>query len=246
MVARCGREGDDGDECEGGGGGVELVTRMAAGVWGSDDGDGHEGGVMVAAVGRQPEEVEARGGEWIWGSGRSGHEDNIWFWPERSPENFSGGGGRREGWPEILEKMEEEDDVCVGVWRGWRRWIYVGDVVAAAGVAVVMVARCGRECDDGDECEGRGGGVELVTRMAAGVWGSDDGDGHEGGVMVAAVGRQPEEVEARGGEWIWGSGHEDNIWFWPERSPENFSGGGGRRERWPEILEKMEEEDDVC
>ncbi|GJS74010.1 hypothetical protein Tco_0706851 [Tanacetum coccineum] len=97
----------DGDTSEGGGGGVELVTRMAAGVWGSDDGDGHEGGVMVAAVGRQPEEVEARGGEWIWGSGRSGHEDNIWFRPERSPENFSGGGGRREGWPEI--------------WRRWRR-----------------------------------------------------------------------------------------------------------------------------
>ncbi|GKE92047.1 hypothetical protein Tco_1573142, partial [Tanacetum coccineum] len=98
---------------EGGGGGVELVTRMAAGVWGSDDGDGHEGGVMVAAVGRQPEEVEARGGEWIWGSGRSGHGDNIWFRPERSPENFSGGGmvagggGLREGWPEI--------------WRRWRR-----------------------------------------------------------------------------------------------------------------------------
>ncbi|GKG24443.1 hypothetical protein Tco_0395071, partial [Tanacetum coccineum] len=64
---------------------------------GSDDGDGHEGGVMVAAVGRQPEEVEARGGEWIWGSGRSGHEDNIWFRPERSPKNFSGG-----GWPEKM------------------------------------------------------------------------------------------------------------------------------------------------
>ncbi|GJT92432.1 hypothetical protein Tco_1081277, partial [Tanacetum coccineum] len=77
-----------------------------------------------AAVGRQPEEVEARGGEWIWGSGDS---------------------------------------------------------------------------------EGGGGGVELVMRMAAGVWGNDDGDGHEGGVMVAAMGRQPEEVEARGGEWIWGS-----------------------------------------
>ncbi|GJU97960.1 reverse transcriptase domain-containing protein [Tanacetum coccineum] len=37
--------------------------------------------------------VEARGSEWIWGSGRSGHEDNIWFRPERSPENFSGGDG---------------------------------------------------------------------------------------------------------------------------------------------------------
>ncbi|GKD86830.1 hypothetical protein Tco_1357984 [Tanacetum coccineum] len=94
--------------------GVELVTRMASGVWGSDDGDGYDGDVMVAAVGRQPEEVKARGSEWIWGSGRSGHEDNIWFRPERSPENFSGGGGmvaggggRREGWPEI--------------WRRWRR-----------------------------------------------------------------------------------------------------------------------------
>ncbi|GJU12062.1 uncharacterized mitochondrial protein-like protein [Tanacetum coccineum] len=115
---------------EGGGGGVELVTRMAAGVWGSDDGDGHEGGVMVAAVGRQPEEVEARGGEWIWGSGRSGHEDNIWFRPERSPENFSGGGGmvaggggRREGWPEI--------------WRRWRRkmmWYNVDENDEGGGV----------------------------------------------------------------------------------------------------------------
>ncbi|GJX25735.1 hypothetical protein Tco_0232031 [Tanacetum coccineum] len=55
QVQRC--------DSEGGGGGVELVMRMAAGVWGSDDGDGHEGGVMVAAVGRQPEEVESRGGE---------------------------------------------------------------------------------------------------------------------------------------------------------------------------------------
>ncbi|GKD77956.1 hypothetical protein Tco_1340577 [Tanacetum coccineum] len=56
-----------------------------------------DGGVVVAAVGRQPEEVEARGGEWIWGSGRSGHGDNIWFRPERSPENFSGGGGMVAG-----------------------------------------------------------------------------------------------------------------------------------------------------
>ncbi|GKD30464.1 hypothetical protein Tco_1241242, partial [Tanacetum coccineum] len=55
----------------------------------------------------------------------------------------------------------------------------------------------GGDVDDDGWREGGGGGVELVTRMAAGVWGSDDGDGHEGGVMVAAVGRQPEEVEAR-------------------------------------------------
>ncbi|GKF22789.1 hypothetical protein Tco_0075111, partial [Tanacetum coccineum] len=90
---------DDGDD-----------MRMVAGLlWrgGCDDDDGHEGGVMVAAVGRRPEEVEARGGEWIWGSGRSGDEDSIWSRPKRWPENFSGDGGRREGWPEI--------------WRRWRR-----------------------------------------------------------------------------------------------------------------------------
>ncbi|GJU39374.1 hypothetical protein Tco_1192331 [Tanacetum coccineum] len=69
-----------------------------------------------------------------------------------------------------------------------------------------MAVRVATGCGAGEGwSEGGGGGVELVTRMAAGVWGSDDGDGHEGGVMVAAVGRQPEEVEARGGEWIWGS-----------------------------------------
>ncbi|GJY83494.1 retrovirus-related pol polyprotein from transposon TNT 1-94 [Tanacetum coccineum] len=103
------------------GGGVGLAAEIGGGGghgggddrgWYDDDDDG--GGVMVAAVGRQPEGVEARGGEWIWGSGRSGHEDSIWFRPECSLENFSGGGGmvaggggRWEGWPEI--------------WRRWRR-----------------------------------------------------------------------------------------------------------------------------
>ncbi|GJY83493.1 hypothetical protein Tco_0496869 [Tanacetum coccineum] len=75
--------------------GVSPINYVAAVVgddlWYDDDDDG--GGVMVAAVGRQLEGVEARGGEWIWGSGRSGHEDSIWFRPECSLENFSGGGG---------------------------------------------------------------------------------------------------------------------------------------------------------
>ncbi|GKG43532.1 hypothetical protein Tco_0480216, partial [Tanacetum coccineum] len=87
---------------------------------GGDGGDGHEGGVIVAAVGRQPKEVEARGGEWIWGSGRSGHEDNIWFRPKRSPENFSGGGGMvagDDGWPEKMtgnfwERERDNGGVC--------------------------------------------------------------------------------------------------------------------------------------
>ncbi|GKD35216.1 hypothetical protein Tco_1250725 [Tanacetum coccineum] len=84
-------------------------------------------GVMVAAVGRQPEEVEARGGEWIWGSGRSGHEDSIWFRPERSPKNFSGGGGMVAGgggWPEkmtggggVPEYLREKE----GVYKCGRR-----------------------------------------------------------------------------------------------------------------------------
>ncbi|GJY81710.1 reverse transcriptase domain-containing protein [Tanacetum coccineum] len=77
---------------------------------------------MVAAVGRQPEEVEARGGEWIWGSGRSGHEDNIWFRPERSSENFSGGGGRREGWPDNW-----------GRWRRERGFGLPGEIISDNG-----------------------------------------------------------------------------------------------------------------
>ncbi|GKF26065.1 hypothetical protein Tco_0081959 [Tanacetum coccineum] len=105
---RCG-DGDDND-----------VDDDGVGEDGGDGVYGCDGGVMVAAVGRQPEEVEARGGEWIWGSGRSGHEDNIWFRPERSPENFSGGGrmvagggGRREGWPEIWRRWKRKMMLCV-------------------------------------------------------------------------------------------------------------------------------------
>ncbi|GJV24559.1 hypothetical protein Tco_1377254 [Tanacetum coccineum] len=114
RLAAAGSGGDEmGDE-------GKMVGRWCGGNGDGDDGggrwcplcgggcDGDVGGVIVAAVGRQPEEVEAGGGEWIWGSGRSGHEDNIWFRPERSPENFSGGGGmvagggsRREGWPDF-------------------------------------------------------------------------------------------------------------------------------------------------
>ncbi|GJZ88351.1 hypothetical protein Tco_0660133 [Tanacetum coccineum] len=105
---------------EEGGGEMVFVVMAAVAVpllqsCGGDGGDGHEGGVIVAAVGRQPEEMEARGGEWIWGSGRSGHGDNIWFRPERSPENFSGGGGmvaggggRREGWPDFWGRWRRE------------------------------------------------------------------------------------------------------------------------------------------
>ncbi|GJZ92494.1 hypothetical protein Tco_0664559, partial [Tanacetum coccineum] len=50
-------------------------------------------------VGRQSEGVEARGGEWIWGSGRSADEDHIWCSPKKSAgkirrKSLSGGGDR--------------------------------------------------------------------------------------------------------------------------------------------------------
>ncbi|GJY07208.1 hypothetical protein Tco_0374262 [Tanacetum coccineum] len=87
-----------------------------------DDGDGVEVVLWWAAVGRQPEEVEARGGEWIWGSGRSGHEDNIFikFWVRRSLAGkvAGGGGGGRNNSPEKMEGMEEEDDVCPTTTKG--------------------------------------------------------------------------------------------------------------------------------
>ncbi|GKC37957.1 hypothetical protein Tco_1050341 [Tanacetum coccineum] len=53
-----------------------------------EDGDG--GDVMVASVGRQPEEGAARGGECYRGSSRSADEERLWCWPENSPEKFSG------------------------------------------------------------------------------------------------------------------------------------------------------------
>ncbi|GKB20210.1 hypothetical protein Tco_0854133, partial [Tanacetum coccineum] len=87
--------------------GVTVVLRVG--------GDGRGGVVDWWSATRDGAARGARGGEWIWGSGRSGHEDNIWFRPERSPENFSGGGGmvaggggRREGWPDNWGRWRRE------------------------------------------------------------------------------------------------------------------------------------------
>ncbi|GJS54503.1 hypothetical protein Tco_0627865 [Tanacetum coccineum] len=70
-----------------------------------------------------------------------------------------------------------------------RWWCDVdGGVVVVRGMVVtaVMARWCG---------EGEGGvGVEVMKVATWRLWDSDDGDGHEGGVMVAAVGRQPEEI----------------------------------------------------
>ncbi|GJV61035.1 hypothetical protein Tco_1467135 [Tanacetum coccineum] len=92
------RYGGRGDDV----GGVDvrwLVVRLQRRVWcGGDDGGGHDGDVMVAAVGRQPEEVEARGGEWIWGSGRSGHGDKLVFGRRRRITFLAVRRGGKGGW----------------------------------------------------------------------------------------------------------------------------------------------------
>ncbi|GJZ51736.1 hypothetical protein Tco_0606251 [Tanacetum coccineum] len=48
----------------------------------------------------------ARGGEWVWGSNRSGDEECFWSSPEKSPEKFSGGGVVMAG-GEVIPGEEE-------------------------------------------------------------------------------------------------------------------------------------------
>ncbi|GKB40048.1 hypothetical protein Tco_0884990 [Tanacetum coccineum] len=104
TVRTDGEDGGCGVGCDGCGG----DDSEAAGGYEVEGGDVDDGGVVVVVRGMVMmmtvvagcgcrRGVEARGGEWIWGSGRSGHEDNIWFRPERSPKNFSGGGGMVAG-----------------------------------------------------------------------------------------------------------------------------------------------------
>ncbi|GKF81650.1 hypothetical protein Tco_0240252, partial [Tanacetum coccineum] len=56
------------------------AAEVVCGCGGRGDGDG---GVAVGG-----DVVVARGGAWVRGSGRSGHDEPFWS----SPENFSGGG----------------------------------------------------------------------------------------------------------------------------------------------------------
>ncbi|GJT43664.1 hypothetical protein Tco_0952379 [Tanacetum coccineum] len=87
--------------CDSGDGGCGGVTRVTRRRWwcGRCSGDGAVVVVVVMLVEMAWSLAGVRGGAekgggaWYSGSGRSGHEDNIWFQPERSPENFSGGGG---------------------------------------------------------------------------------------------------------------------------------------------------------
>ncbi|GJZ17190.1 hypothetical protein Tco_0553313 [Tanacetum coccineum] len=120
----------------------------------------------------------------------------------------------------------------------------------------VMAVRVATGCGAGEGWSGDGGvrrrGGVVAARVEVVVWScdswqtSDECDGHEGGVMVAAVGRQPEEVEARGGEWIWGSGRSgDGEYFWIR--PEKLTGklfrrrsavAGGGQCCWPKMGER--------
>ncbi|GKC43068.1 hypothetical protein Tco_1060790, partial [Tanacetum coccineum] len=70
--------------------------------WCDDDDDG--GGVACVGGGSDcggrlwlPEGVEARGGEWVWGSNRSGDKECFMSRSENPPENFSGGGSMAAG-----------------------------------------------------------------------------------------------------------------------------------------------------
>ncbi|GKB93396.1 hypothetical protein Tco_0979533 [Tanacetum coccineum] len=67
---------------------------MMSMAWG--DGDGGVDGVAVAVV---EVATKTRGGEWVWGSGRSGYGDPFWCWPEKPAGKVfrrrRGGGGRR-------------------------------------------------------------------------------------------------------------------------------------------------------
>ncbi|GJR47051.1 MAK10-like protein [Tanacetum coccineum] len=91
--------------CDSGDGGCGGVTRVTRRRWwcGGCSGDGAVVVVVVMLVEMAWSLAGVRGGAgkgggaWYSGSGRSGHEDNIWFRPERSPENFSGGGVAGDG-----------------------------------------------------------------------------------------------------------------------------------------------------
>ncbi|GJT98605.1 hypothetical protein Tco_1094123 [Tanacetum coccineum] len=67
-----------------------------------DDDDGGDGVAVVyddgVAAAVAAGGGEARGGEWVWGSGRSGDGDPFWCWPEKPAGKLfrrrRGGGGR--------------------------------------------------------------------------------------------------------------------------------------------------------
>ncbi|GJU63426.1 hypothetical protein Tco_1245261 [Tanacetum coccineum] len=98
------RRGDDG----GGVAGLSWDSSRRGGessAWSGGDGGmaaaSSGGGVMVTAAAAAMAAVggmAARGGAWVWGSGRSEWGKYFWYWSEKSPEKFSGGRRRRRRW----------------------------------------------------------------------------------------------------------------------------------------------------
>ncbi|GKF47686.1 hypothetical protein Tco_0137488, partial [Tanacetum coccineum] len=102
------------------GGGVEAVGDINGGVtmvvvvaWWPAVAAGWGGGGVV----------EARGGEWVWGSNRSGEEECFWSWPKKSAGKVfrrrRSGGGRNPAvgrWPDFWGRWRREREsykVCV-------------------------------------------------------------------------------------------------------------------------------------
>ncbi|GJW98245.1 hypothetical protein Tco_0180053 [Tanacetum coccineum] len=107
---RCCRGGEDG------GYGVMGVVWIDVACWvRAWDGDDVTVSWTAVACGIRP-----KGGWWAWtasgegDAGSWGHEDNIWFWPERSSENFSGGGSMVAGGGRIF--LGEREIVVVCEW----------------------------------------------------------------------------------------------------------------------------------
>ncbi|GJS00446.1 hypothetical protein Tco_0316954 [Tanacetum coccineum] len=80
--------------------------------------------------------------------------------------------------------------------------------------------RCGEGFGGGDVGDSSGVVARLWGSSVVSWWRWQRDEDDEGGVMVAAVGRQPEEVEARGGEWYSGSVYKATTekldWINPE------------------------------
>ncbi|GJX49719.1 hypothetical protein Tco_0276564, partial [Tanacetum coccineum] len=103
---------------DGGEGGVTVVLWWLS--WDSSQRRGWRVEVTAAAAAMAAGGgMAARGGAWVWGSGRSEWGKYFWYWPEKSPEKFSG--GRRaaavvaEGWPAVAGQIEGEREQSVSV-----------------------------------------------------------------------------------------------------------------------------------
>ncbi|GJU21997.1 hypothetical protein Tco_1155339 [Tanacetum coccineum] len=117
---------------------LDFAENFSATAWGGEvmekrvarcgcGGSGAAGGIMMMVVAWQRRggdsgvAVVASGGEWVWGSGRSGHEEPFWSSPEKSAgklfrrrrgggRSAAAGGRRWRWWPDNgrRERVERE------------------------------------------------------------------------------------------------------------------------------------------